>query len=218
MALPERSDLPEIQRQLLAAEYKAWHAVVMANSEVIDDPAGPPTEREFSFGVDRHEDKSSQVTVDQVEIRLLRENLPLEEFMGIEDPRFTPSQEGERWLYMYVTPEDPYRSRVGYFEDNGHRFYQIERLEVFLSSLGRGYQQTSWDQILEPDIHLVRKPAVAYLKHLPPDEAVTKFDHELDIEEVLIEPFQPLRGQTLERLAFFRSAMKSGEVIPGYHS
>lgn len=122
----------------------------------------------------------------------------------------------ERWIYIKIKPEDPYRSRVGYFEENNYRFYCIEELKIFLSSQGRAYQQTLWNSILRSDIHPVQEPAYCYLKQFPQEEGLVKFEE--DPVDSIIRPLEPVRGRTLDRLAILRSNLQQGTVIEEGHS
>lgn len=154
MAISEEDRNRELQRLLLEQEYRVWQAVLDYKGYEMDDPSSPPTEREYDFAIDRRAEPESQVTADQIKVALLREDMPLEEYMG--DASIPKSGDGERWIYLHITPEDPYRSQVGFFEQRGSRWYRIESLQIYLSSMGRAYQQTEWDQVLEPNIHKVQ--------------------------------------------------------------
>lgn len=140
-------------------------------------------------------------------------NANIERYAGIPiDPNIPVSKEGEEWLGIWINPKDTYRAHLGVYREGYSSFYYTERLHVYLSSHGRAYEMTDWRHVLTPDVHRQQRSYYSYLKAYPTQETdLVEFTKEPEEEQII--PYQTLHGQTLERLAFLRDAVKKGNVI-----
>lgn len=205
----------EQQREILKQEFTTWLQILKEHG-IEGETTSSGWELDYSFAIDRENDELSKFTTDEVEIVLLEANETLEGVIfkkGVSSPIKT--QEAERWIMIDITPKNPYDSEVGvYTYENYGDYYYTERLNIFLSSMGRAYERTDWWGTDEPSTKRPPVHGLSYLKQTPSldNPKLLRYDEEpVDRED--IEPFGEIQGSTLERLLFLSSSIRSGKVI-----
>lgn len=156
--------------------------------------------KSYDFVVDRRADELSFFTAERIIVSKLK--IPLEEYTAT--PPALHSQQGEIWIEIQINPKDPYKPQLGIFSQKDIDFYYSEALIIYISNQGRAFEITTWDMILKPDAHEIQNPRrFSYLNGYPkPEEIQVKFILEPEPLMDNTEPFQPLKGESLERLDY----------------
>ncbi|MDD5416021.1 MAG: hypothetical protein PHE48_03410 [Candidatus Daviesbacteria bacterium] len=210
--LTERQEFAQRITEELKRQWQFWHNLVEIKGEEDD----MPDTKEYQFVIDRRTEDESLFTADSVTILSLG-NIPLEDWTRTI-PELT-TRANEEWIQITVDPKNPYNTKLGIYsgEDvflSGKKndFYYTEVLDVFLSNQGRAFEHTTWDWVAIPSSYPSQYEHRSYLKRCPtPEEIQVTFTTEP--EEEYTEPFQPLKGFSLERLGFLVMKVKMGEII-----
>ncbi|MBI2327758.1 hypothetical protein HYU92_05575 [Candidatus Curtissbacteria bacterium] len=200
------------EQQIIKEQYETWNDLIEQRGEKGDLGA---SDKDWKFTLQRKDYEDSLFTAESIWAYQLPEDLPLEKYMPRENIPIKTAK-GEKWLAFKINPEDPFRSKVGYFTEEDQRFYATQALEIFLSNLGRAIQRVIWAQTLAPDAHGRQQEFYSYLKEYPRDEDAVKFSD--DPEGKVVEDFEPMNGQSRERLEFLLSQVQQGNILERNHA
>ena len=206
----------EFQRELLREQFLIWDQIVELKGRDSIDP-GASEIKEYTAEFDRSEDVESLFVQDKIYLAQLKPHL--EDYQSGIPEHFAPSSEDERWLEIRIRPKDPYRpilgQRVHILEPSGTpetRNY-VDCLEIYLSSEGRAYENTSWTYYMASGYSkystypTIRKmPADAEIHELSEDEADS-------FEMGLGSNLEPISSQNIERLRFLQLQAQAGNLI-----
>lgn len=194
--------------QAIIQHWQAWNKLVKVKGV---EGSSSPDARSFEFAIDRRTSEQSVFTADNVEI--LRLNIPLEDWTTIES-KSLKSNKGEIWIVIEVWPKNPYSPKLGILSFRDTEFYYTEQVGIYLSNLGRAFEETTWNEVLKPVDYETQLHHFSYLKRYPkPEEIQVKFTEDPDPWMDFTEHIQPLKGYTLERLDFLLMKVKRGEII-----
>lgn len=210
---PEPENIPEeesLEIRMIKRQWQEWDSLIQTRGKDEEDF----NTREYEFAIDRDEDESLFSSDDVRVIRINEPYITTIEYPTTEElkPEELKPEEGEKWIQITVNPKNPYKPNLGVNFYKGHNIYYSEELNICLTNKGRAFEATSWGMIsVIHSIYEKRLGGCFLLKREPkPEEIRVQLQDEHD---EFLEPFQPLRGQNLERLGFLLESVKSGNII-----
>ncbi|HSX18524.1 MAG TPA: hypothetical protein VLE91_00155 [Candidatus Saccharimonadales bacterium] len=206
----QSSELPT-PSEILKTHYRAWEKLIATQSS-FDTLT---RHQDFGFLIDQKGNPESKFTGESILAEKLNE--PVEEYATNNVPSDFKSEEGETWIGLTIKPKDPYRSKIAVWkETDGREFYYTEGLDIYLSSLGRAFQSTSWYGTLEPDIHDIKRDSFSYMKTYPDPSEIVELkgpEPEAGNTDAIIDSPEPLDGHNIERLNFLLDQIGKGNII-----
>ncbi len=191
---------------ILKNEWRIWDDVLSMSGTPYIEAWGENLY--YDFLVTRAENPESIVTGDAVGVFQIP--TPLEDYMHA--PSDFHSLPGEKWIEIKINPRNPYNPMIGLYRKGNSSFYYTDQINIYLSNLGRGYQQVDWAHILKPDVNSIQFPSFSFLKRYPTEEEIQVIFEDL-LPGSSIEPFEPIKGGSLERLDFIKHQFQQGNVI-----
>lgn len=141
-------------------------------------------DRSYEDSLDRDLDQGSYFNYQKLDVVKLRN--PLEDYMFRPDePKPIKTRRGEIWICISLLPKDIYLPKIGKYE----RAFFAEQHNVYLSSKGRGFEDTEYRRVKMDCLRIERFTESSY-----PVEALHDY-----VEEEKIEALKPVSTDTLKK-------------------